>query len=177
MRVQQSAFSARDSGLTGRSRRLPGAFELFGRIADDALELPFVCMIHERVRVDEAGVVEVEVTDRASVVELDAPTVFASVADAGDRETDLFGSDDDVGLTEAGKVSRQEWADRLGTVLKEAEARGEYDTGRHYYDHWLTALERLVVEKNMTDWHELEHEGEAIREDDHHRREEQLAGR
>jgi nitrile hydratase accessory protein len=80
-----------------------------------------------------------------------------------------------VGLTEAGKISRQEWADRLGSVLEEAEARGEYDTGRHYYDHWLTALERLVVEKNMTDWHELEHEGETIREDDHHRREEQLA--
>jgi nitrile hydratase accessory protein len=80
-----------------------------------------------------------------------------------------------VGLMEAGKISRQEWADRLGAVLKEAEARGDYDTGRHYYDHWLTALERLVVEKNLTDWDELEHEGETIREDDHHRREEQLA--
>ena len=81
-----------------------------------------------------------------------------------------------VGLTEAGKISTKEWADHLGTVLKEAEARGEYDTGRHYYDHWLTALERLVVAKNMTDWHELEHESDAIREDDHHRREEQLGG-
>ena len=81
-----------------------------------------------------------------------------------------------VGLTEAGKISIKEWADHLGTVLKEAEARGEYDTGRHYYDHWLTALERLAVAKNMTDWHELEHEGEAIREADHHRREEQLGG-
>ena len=81
-----------------------------------------------------------------------------------------------VGLTEAGKISPREWADRLGAVLKEAEARGEYGTGRHYYDHWLTALERLAVEKNLTDWDELEHEGETIREDDHHRREEQLSG-
>jgi nitrile hydratase accessory protein len=81
-----------------------------------------------------------------------------------------------VGLTEAGQVSTKEWADRLGAVLKEAEARGEYDTGRRYYDHWLTALERLVVEKNMTDWDELVHAGETIREADHHRREEQLAG-
>ena len=81
-----------------------------------------------------------------------------------------------VGLTEAGKISTKEWADRLGTVLKEAEARGEYDTDRRYYDHWLTALERLVVEKNMTDWAELQHEGETIRDDDHHRREEQLGG-
>lgn len=79
-----------------------------------------------------------------------------------------------VGLTEAGRISVKEWADHLGNVLKEAEARGERDTGRRYYDHWLTALERLVIEKRMTDWHELAHEGERIRDDDHHRREEQL---
>lgn len=81
-----------------------------------------------------------------------------------------------VGLTEAGKISVKEWADRLGAALKEAEARGETDTGRRYYDHWLTALEQLVVEKRLTDWDELAHEGEAIREDDHHRREGQLHG-
>jgi nitrile hydratase accessory protein len=81
-----------------------------------------------------------------------------------------------VGLTEAGKISVTEWADHLSAVLEEAEARGEHDTGRRYYDHWLTALERLVVAKNLTDWAELEHEGEAIRADDHHRREGQLGG-
>lgn len=79
-----------------------------------------------------------------------------------------------VGLTDAGEISVKEWADRLGAALKEAEARGETDTGRRYYDHWLTALERLVVEKRLADWDELAHEGEAIREDDHHRREDQL---
>jgi nitrile hydratase accessory protein len=79
-----------------------------------------------------------------------------------------------VDLTEAGKISVKEWAEHLGAVLKEAEARGEYDTGHHYYEHWLTALERLVVEKSMTRWDELAHEGETIREDDHHRREAQL---
>ena len=79
-----------------------------------------------------------------------------------------------VGLTEAGTISLNEWAEHLGAVLKEAEARGEYDTSRRYYDHWLTALERLVVAKSMTDWDELEHEGEQIRDDDHHRREQQL---
>jgi nitrile hydratase accessory protein len=81
-----------------------------------------------------------------------------------------------AGLTEAGKISHQEWADRLGAVLREAETRGEYDTGRRYYDHWLTALERLVVEKSMARWDELAHAGEMIREDDHHRREDQLHG-
>jgi nitrile hydratase accessory protein len=79
-----------------------------------------------------------------------------------------------VGLTEAGTISTKEWADRLGAVFEEAEARGDYDTGRRYYDHWLTALERLVVEKSLTDWAELAHEGDAIREADHHRREDQL---
>ena len=79
-----------------------------------------------------------------------------------------------VELTEAGKISRKEWAERLGAVLREAESRGEHDTGRRYYDHWLTALERLLVEKRWTDWEELALEGETIREDDHHRREDQL---
>ena len=79
-----------------------------------------------------------------------------------------------VGLTKAGKLSEKEWAERLGEALRQAEERGEYDTGRRYYDHWLTALERLLVEKNWANWDELALEGEAIREDDHHRREHQL---
>jgi nitrile hydratase accessory protein len=79
-----------------------------------------------------------------------------------------------VGLTKAGKLSEKEWAERLGAVFREAEEQGEYDTGRHYYDHWLTALERFLVEKNFTAWDELAHEGETIRHDDHHRREDQL---
>jgi len=81
-----------------------------------------------------------------------------------------------VELTEAGTITREEWADRLGAVFKEAEARGEYDTGLRYYDHWLTALERVVVEKDLAGWEDLSKEGEAIRENDHHRREHQLDG-
>ena len=81
-----------------------------------------------------------------------------------------------VELTEAGKLTREEWAERLGAVFKEAEARGEYDTGLRYYDHWLTALERVVVEKNLAGWEDLTKEGETIRENDHHRREHQLEG-
>ena len=81
-----------------------------------------------------------------------------------------------VELTEAGTLTREEWANHLGTVFKEAEARGEYDTGHRYYDHWLTALERVVVEKNLAGWEDLSKEGESIRENDHHSREHQLAG-
>jgi nitrile hydratase accessory protein len=81
-----------------------------------------------------------------------------------------------VELTEAGRITREEWAERLGAVLKEAEDRGEYDTGARYYDHWLTALERLIVDKQLAGWEDLSKEGEAIRENDHHRREHQLGG-
>ena len=78
-------------------------------------------------------------------------------------------------LNEAGKLSWKEWAERLGSVLQEAEQRGQVDTGERYYDHWMTALERLVVEKNLTNWDDLADERETIRANDHHRREHQLA--
>ncbi len=81
-----------------------------------------------------------------------------------------------VKLTEAGELTWKEWAERLGTVLREAEERGEFHTGQRYYEHWLTAVERLVVEKNLAGLEDLTKEGEAIRENDHHRREHQLKG-
>jgi nitrile hydratase accessory protein len=81
-----------------------------------------------------------------------------------------------VELIETGALTREEWADRLSAVLKEAEARGEYDTGERYYDHWLTALERAIVAKNLAAQDELTKEGENIREQDHHNREHQLGG-
>ena len=81
-----------------------------------------------------------------------------------------------VELTETGELTRKEWAERLGAVLREAEARGEFNTGERYYDHWLTALERLVVEKDLAGWDDLSKEQETIRADDHHRREHQLEG-
>jgi nitrile hydratase accessory protein len=77
-------------------------------------------------------------------------------------------------LIESGKISRDEWAESLGAVLKEAEERGEYDTGARYYDHWLLALEELVVEKGLAGPEELGNEKEEIEANDHHRREHQL---
>jgi nitrile hydratase accessory protein len=79
-----------------------------------------------------------------------------------------------VELTDKGILTQEEWAERLGTVLAEAEARGEVDTGTRYYDHWLTALERVLIEKALTDDAELAREGVEIRANDHHRREHQL---
>lgn len=79
-----------------------------------------------------------------------------------------------VDLIEAERLTRDEWAKRLGAALKDAEARGEYDTGQRYYDHWLVALEQLIVDKNLVGWDDLTSERELIRENDHHRREHQL---
>jgi len=75
-----------------------------------------------------------------------------------------------VRLTEAGELTWQEWAERLGGVLREAEERGAFDTGQRYYEHWLTAVERLVVDKNLAGQEELIRESEAILEHDRHRR-------
>jgi nitrile hydratase accessory protein len=79
-----------------------------------------------------------------------------------------------VELIDSGKLTQKEWAARLGAVFREAEERGDFDTGKRYYEHWLAALERLVVEKKLTGWEDLAKEREMIRAEDHHRREEQL---
>ena len=79
-----------------------------------------------------------------------------------------------VELIESGQLTQREWAERLGVVFREAEERGEVDTGKRYYEHWLTALERLAVEKKLAAPEELVQERETIRANDHHRREEQM---
>ena len=79
-----------------------------------------------------------------------------------------------VELIDSEIVTREEWADRLGSELKEAEERGEYDSAARYYDHWIAALEKLVVDKDLAEWKDLESEKDEIRDNDHHRREHQL---
>ena len=44
-----------------------------------------------------------------------------------------------------------EWTAVLGDEIKRAQARGDPDTGETYYRHWLTALERIVAERGVTD--------------------------
>jgi nitrile hydratase accessory protein len=56
-----------------------------------------------------------------------------------------------VKLSEQGHFTWKEWAATLADELKAAESRGEPDDGTHYYEHWLAALERLVVNKGLTD--------------------------
>jgi nitrile hydratase accessory protein len=56
-----------------------------------------------------------------------------------------------VKLSEQGHFTWNEWAATLAAELKAAADRGEPDDGSHYYHHWLTALERLVTAKGLTD--------------------------
>ena len=56
-----------------------------------------------------------------------------------------------VRLSTQGHFSWREWADALGGELKLSAERDEPDDGSRYYHCWLTALERLVVAKRLSD--------------------------
>src|SRR5258705_10387638 len=56
-----------------------------------------------------------------------------------------------VKLSEKGYFTWKEWAATLADELKAAAERGQPDDGSHYYEHWLTALERLVAAKGLSD--------------------------
>lgn len=55
-----------------------------------------------------------------------------------------------VRLSDDGHFTWEEWADKLAEELEKALERGEPDDGSRYFEHWLAALERLVVEKQLT---------------------------
>ena len=52
-------------------------------------------------------------------------------------------------LHERGVFTWKEWATNLAAEITRAQAAGDPDTGDPYYQHWLNALERLVVEKGV----------------------------
>jgi nitrile hydratase accessory protein len=60
-----------------------------------------------------------------------------------------------VKLSEQGHFTWKEWAASLAEELQAAAKRGEPDDGSRYYEHWLTALERLVTAKGLTDQNAL----------------------
>jgi nitrile hydratase accessory protein len=76
-----------------------------------------------------------------------------------------------VALHERGAFSWKEWADTLAEVIAEVKQRGDPDTGEHYYEHWLTALERITTRKGLVTEDLLEHMrhewGEAARRTPH----------
>ena len=54
-----------------------------------------------------------------------------------------------VKLSEAGLFTWGEWSAALAEELAAASRRGDPDDGSRYYQHWLTALERLVAAENL----------------------------
>ncbi len=56
-----------------------------------------------------------------------------------------------VRLSNQGHFTWKEWAATLADELRDAAQRGEPDDGSRYYEHWLAALERLVIAKGLTD--------------------------
>ncbi|MEN9627833.1 MAG: hypothetical protein RJA10_1060 [Pseudomonadota bacterium] len=72
-----------------------------------------------------------------------------------------------LALHERGAFTWAEWAAALTGAIRRAQAAGDPDTGDTYYQHWLDALERLVIAKGLADpdrLHALEHAWEAAAE-------------
>jgi nitrile hydratase accessory protein len=56
-----------------------------------------------------------------------------------------------IELSKRGYFTWPEWTQALAQESKAAEVSGESDNGPRDYEHWLTALERLVIAKGLTD--------------------------
>lgn len=54
-----------------------------------------------------------------------------------------------VRLSAAGYFSWSAWTAALSEEIKAAQARGDPDLGHTYYHHWLNALERICVAKDL----------------------------
>jgi nitrile hydratase accessory protein len=54
-----------------------------------------------------------------------------------------------VRLSAAGHFTWNEWTQALGAELAAAAAGGEPDDGSKYYQHWVSALERLVTTRGL----------------------------
>ena len=56
-----------------------------------------------------------------------------------------------VQLSADGHFTWTEWKTALGEQLQAAVKRGEPDDSSRYFEHWITALEQLATDKNLTD--------------------------
>jgi nitrile hydratase accessory protein len=65
-----------------------------------------------------------------------------------------------LALHERGVFTWPEWATALSQAISAAQAQGDADLGDTYYQHWVDALEALVIRKGLThsgQLHALEH--------------------
>jgi nitrile hydratase accessory protein len=61
-----------------------------------------------------------------------------------------------VKLSDQGHFTWTEWAAALAAELKAAADSGSPDDGSRYYQHWLSALEKLVTGKGLSNAAALE---------------------
>ncbi len=61
-----------------------------------------------------------------------------------------------LALFDRGVFTWGEWATTIGDEIRKAQAAGDPDTGATYYRHWLSTLERLVTEKQVTTREQLD---------------------
>jgi nitrile hydratase accessory protein len=54
-----------------------------------------------------------------------------------------------LALHERGVFTWSEWTQALSRAIAEAQAEGDADRGDTYYEHWLRALETLLVGKGI----------------------------
>ena len=54
-----------------------------------------------------------------------------------------------VKLSEKGLFRWSEWTNSLAKKIKEAKEQGNPDFGNTYYKFWLSALENILLEKNI----------------------------
>jgi len=54
-----------------------------------------------------------------------------------------------LALHQRGLFAWSEWAQYLSRQIRQAQADGDPDLGDTYYEHWLGALERLLVDKGV----------------------------
>lgn len=73
-----------------------------------------------------------------------------------------------VKLQAQGVFTWGEWADEIGDVIAAARAGGDPDLGDTYYNHWLSALERISEKKGLTTTETLARRKELVLEEHRH---------
>jgi nitrile hydratase accessory protein len=62
-----------------------------------------------------------------------------------------------LNLYQGGHFTWPEWVEYLSHEIRAAQRDGDADLGTTYYRHWLSALEKLVVDKRLAPARELAH--------------------
>lgn len=68
-----------------------------------------------------------------------------------------------LALHEQACFSWDEWAAALAEAISEAQQAGDADAGDTYYQHCLCALEKLIVNKGLSNQQELQNRADAWR--------------